>query len=215
MPPASSCMTTSQPGRTSSPPRPAGRLLAWRSARAGPSARVIAFIEKHPSLLAGILQAQVPVVAGKEGRHREAECRRSDVRSFGEEETRPPDRRRTCFALNTEPLSAAAAAACVPKQHCTCGLPDIPPLGKSRQRFAGEAGRSHSWPAGGASRDTHNMRNQRDQTHGSRAIMPADEHDRTAYISSPSPSRRDQRSRHECASRSTRRPRHGLAQVET
>jgi hypothetical protein len=31
MPPASSCMTTAQPGRTSSPPRPARRLLAWRT----------------------------------------------------------------------------------------------------------------------------------------------------------------------------------------
>jgi hypothetical protein len=31
--PASSCMTTTQPGRTSSPPRSARRLLAWRSAR--------------------------------------------------------------------------------------------------------------------------------------------------------------------------------------
>ena len=30
MPPASSCMTTAQPGRTSSPPRPARRLLAWQ-----------------------------------------------------------------------------------------------------------------------------------------------------------------------------------------
>jgi len=30
MPPASSCMTTAQPGRTSSPPRPARRLLTWR-----------------------------------------------------------------------------------------------------------------------------------------------------------------------------------------
>jgi hypothetical protein len=32
VPPASSCMTTAQPGRTSSPPRQAGRLLAWQSA---------------------------------------------------------------------------------------------------------------------------------------------------------------------------------------
>ena len=30
MPAASSCMTTAQPGRTSSPPRPARRLLAWQ-----------------------------------------------------------------------------------------------------------------------------------------------------------------------------------------
>ena len=34
IPPASSCMTTAQPGRTSSPPRPAGQLLAWRCASA-------------------------------------------------------------------------------------------------------------------------------------------------------------------------------------
>jgi len=31
VPPASSCMSTTQPGRTSSPPRRAGRLLAWRT----------------------------------------------------------------------------------------------------------------------------------------------------------------------------------------
>ena len=43
VPPASSCMTTAQPGRTSSPPRQAGRLLAWRSARA-----VAALVTKAP-----------------------------------------------------------------------------------------------------------------------------------------------------------------------
>jgi hypothetical protein len=37
VPPASSCIATAQPVRTSGPPRRAGRLLAWRSARlAGP-----------------------------------------------------------------------------------------------------------------------------------------------------------------------------------
>ena len=38
MPPASSCMTTAQPGRTSSPPRPARRLLAWHCASAARAA---------------------------------------------------------------------------------------------------------------------------------------------------------------------------------
>ena len=45
MPPASSCMTTAQPGRTSSPPRPAGRLLAWqRHSEPGPAARAEAVV---------------------------------------------------------------------------------------------------------------------------------------------------------------------------
>ena len=40
MAPASSCMTTAQPGRTSSPPRPARRLLAWHCDHAGSAGRV-------------------------------------------------------------------------------------------------------------------------------------------------------------------------------
>jgi hypothetical protein len=44
MPPASSCMTTAQPGRTSCRPRPAGRLLAWHSSDAVTRDRVIAFM---------------------------------------------------------------------------------------------------------------------------------------------------------------------------
>lgn len=38
IPPGSSCMGTAQPGRTSSPPRPAGRLLAWQRHSEGNSA---------------------------------------------------------------------------------------------------------------------------------------------------------------------------------
>ena len=37
MPPASSCMSTAQPGRTSSPQRLAGRLLAWQSSCPSPT----------------------------------------------------------------------------------------------------------------------------------------------------------------------------------
>ena len=43
MPPTSRCMTTAQPGRTSSPPRPAGRLLAWHCSNAVTRGRAIAF----------------------------------------------------------------------------------------------------------------------------------------------------------------------------
>jgi len=64
--------TTGSRVRSSEP-----RLLSsWRSARAGPGARVIAFIEKHPSLLATILQAAAPVVGGNEGRPPEPDRRR-------------------------------------------------------------------------------------------------------------------------------------------
>jgi len=60
-------MTTAQPRRTNRPPWPAGPLPAWPSNRAGSGPGAIAFIEKRSSLLAGILQAPAPVVAGKEG----------------------------------------------------------------------------------------------------------------------------------------------------
>ena len=45
MPPASSCMTTAQPGLSGSPPRPAGRLPAWqRHSEPGPAARTEALV---------------------------------------------------------------------------------------------------------------------------------------------------------------------------
>ena len=48
VPPASSCMTTAQPGRTSSPPRQAGRLLAWqRHNEAGAAARTKAVVARQ------------------------------------------------------------------------------------------------------------------------------------------------------------------------
>ena len=51
MPPASSCMTTDQPGRTSSPPRPAGLLPSWRSAsRPRPSQASRAIVSCGPVL---------------------------------------------------------------------------------------------------------------------------------------------------------------------
>jgi hypothetical protein len=56
------------PGDAAVLPGPSRLLRAWQSARAGPGLRVIAFTEKHPPIFAAILQAQAPVVAGKEGR---------------------------------------------------------------------------------------------------------------------------------------------------
>ena len=41
IPPASSCITTAQPGRISSPRRPAGRLLAWQTSSAPERAAVV------------------------------------------------------------------------------------------------------------------------------------------------------------------------------
>jgi len=51
---------------------------------------VIAFIEKHPSLLASILQAAAPVVAGKQDRRRDPAPRLTvdavKMRTFGDEQ---------------------------------------------------------------------------------------------------------------------------------
>ena len=68
MPPASSCMTTAQPGRTSSPPRPARRLLAWHCDDAGRGSRTIAFGLRPRSPFAGPEQAPAPPVAREQRR---------------------------------------------------------------------------------------------------------------------------------------------------